>query len=362
MPAGKGRSPLRELLEVRTAVLRVAIYVRVSTDAQERDGTSLDSQAEACSSFAATRGWTVTATIRDAASGFLLERRGLERLRDLVRKREIDVVLAYAVDRLSRNQNHIGVLFDEISSAGLRLEFATETFEDTAVGRFILAARAFVAEIEREKISERTMRGKLERAKSGRLPQGTGRGMYGYRYDPGTGRREIVGSQAAVVRRAFQEFASGASILGLANAFNDDGINTFLGKQWQPATLFHLLKNPVYAGRTFYRRTRVTSVRDPHTGRRRRHVSERPREEWVEVVGAADAIVSLELWDAVQVRLNDPERLKMGRRQSTYALAGRLRCAACGRSMVGQTLHGGYRYYRCRSAFSGVKHDRCQSR
>ncbi len=280
----------------------------------------------------------------------------------MVRRREIDVVLAYAVDRLSRNQNHMGVLFDEISSCGIRLEFATESFEDSAVGRFILAARAFVAEIEREKISERTMRGKLERAKSGRLPQGTGRGMYGYRYNPSTGRREVVPSQAVVVHRVFGEFASGASIVGLANALNDDGITTFLGKQWQPATLFHLLKNPVYSGRTLYRRTRVTSVRDPRTGLRRRQVSERPPEEWVEVVGAADAIVPLELWEAVQTRLSDPERLKLGRRQATYGLAGHVRCAACSRSMVGQTLHGGYRYYRCRSAFSGPRHERCQSR
>ncbi len=127
--------------------MRVAIYARVSTDAQERDGTSLDSQIEACESFAQAAGWTVFHRIRDAASGFVLERPGLEQLRQLVRERQVDIVLSYAVDRLSRNQNHIGVLFDEISSTGLRLEFATETFEDTAVGRFILAARAFVAEI-----------------------------------------------------------------------------------------------------------------------------------------------------------------------------------------------------------------------
>ena len=89
-------------------------------------------------------------------------------------------MVAYAVDRLSRNQNHIGVLFDEIEQAGARLEFVTERFEDTAVGRFILAARAFVGEVEREKIGERTTRGKLERARSGRIPQAFGRGCYGY--------------------------------------------------------------------------------------------------------------------------------------------------------------------------------------
>ena len=58
------------------------------------------------------------------------------------------MLLSYAVDRLSRNQNHIGVVFDEVQQAGAQLEFVTERFEDTAIGRFILAARAFIARWE----------------------------------------------------------------------------------------------------------------------------------------------------------------------------------------------------------------------
>ena len=65
-------------------------------------------------------------------------------MRQFLRAGGTDVVIAYAVDRLSRNQNQIGVVFDEIQQAGARLDFVTERFEDTAVGRFILAARAFV--------------------------------------------------------------------------------------------------------------------------------------------------------------------------------------------------------------------------
>lgn len=342
--------------------MRVVIYARVSTDAQERDGTSLETQIEACESFAHASGWTVLHRIRDTASGFILERPGLDRLRDLVRSQQVDAVLAYTVDRLSRNQNHIGILFDEVSSFGLRLEFATETFEDTAVGRFILAARAFVAEIEREKIRERTMRGKARRALAGKLPQGTGRGIYGYTYDPETGRRLPTEPQATVVHRIFEEFATGGSIIGIANRLNADGVPTLLGKHWHSATLFRMLKNPAYAGHTYYRRTKATSIRDPHRGRRRRQVTMRDREEWIEVVGATGAIVSDELFARVQERLADPERLRMGNRTSTYALAGHLRCGTCGAAMVGQTLHRRYRYYRCRRSYSGPKVDRCSAR
>jgi site-specific DNA recombinase len=169
--------------------MRAITYARVSTDAQERDGTSLDTQERACLDFARAQGWAVTESVRDAASGFSLDREGIERMRDLLRRGAADVVIAYAVDRLSRNQNQIGVIFDEIQQAGARLEFVTERFEDTAVGRFILAARAFIAEVEREKIVERTTRGKLERAKSGRIPQAFGRGCYGYVYNPAVNSR-----------------------------------------------------------------------------------------------------------------------------------------------------------------------------
>ena len=142
--------------------MRVIVYSRVSTDAQERDGTSLDTQERACLEFARSQGWIVVESVRDAASGFSLDRPGIVQVRQLLRQGVADVVIAYAVDRLSRNQNQIGVMFDEIQQAGARLEFVTERFEDTAVGRFILAARAFIAEVEREKIVERTTRGKLE--------------------------------------------------------------------------------------------------------------------------------------------------------------------------------------------------------
>src|SRR5215208_4706866 len=192
---------------MRNGRMRAIVYSRISTDAQERDGTSLDTQERACLDFARQQGWRVVESVRDAASGFSLDRPGIEWVRQLLRAGIADVVIAYAVDRLSRNQNQIGVIFDEIEQAGARLEFVTERFEDTAVGRFVLAARAFVGEVEREKMGERTTRGKIERARSGRIPQAFGRGCYGYVYLPKLGRRDVEPFQAEIVRRIFQRYA-----------------------------------------------------------------------------------------------------------------------------------------------------------
>lgn len=302
------------------------------------------------------------ARIRDTASGYTLDRPGMNQVRQLLRQGAVDVLLAHAVDRLSRNQNHIGVLFDEVQQAGVRLECVTEKFEDTPEGRFILAARAFIAEVERAKIIERTTRGKTVRARAGKLPQATGKGLYGYRYDPKTGRRTADPFETAVVRRVFTEFVGGASLVGIANHLNAEGISTFTGRAWSPATLYHMLRNETYTGRTVYRRTVVQQVRDPRSGRRRRTVTVRDSSQWIEVPDATPAIVDAELFAAVERLLDDPERRRRGRRIHDYPLASRLQCLQCGRAMVGQTLQGRYRYYRCRRAFAGPKHDRCATR
>lgn len=342
--------------------VRCVIYSRVSTDAQERDGTSLDSQERAGIDLAVQRGWTVVRCIRDAASGFHLDRPGVDELRRMLQQGDVDVVIAYAVDRLSRNQNHIGVLFDDVEQVGARLEFVTERFEDTAVGRFILAARAFIAEVEREKIAERTMRGKAERARGGRLPQGTGRGIFGYQYDPTTGTRSVDGQQAQIVLRIFESFADGRSCNGIANDLNADLIPAFGGGRWYPLTVRRILMNETYTGRTIYRRTKVTKVRDAARNRWVRRVTERGENDWIEVEGATPAIIPQSLFDRVQDRIEDPERKKRGRATFDYPLRGRMRCPACDSAMVGQTLmKGRYRYYRCRRSYAGPRADRCAS-
>ena len=338
---------------------RTVVYSRVSTDAQERDGTSLETQERACVEHARALGWDVVARFRDTASGYTLERPGLDQVRRLVHDGLVEAVVAYAVDRLSRNQNHIGVVFDDAQKSNVRLDFVTEKFEDTAIGRFILAARAFIAEVEREKIAERTMRGKAERARGGRMPQGTGKGCYGYTYNRSTGKREIVPEQAEVVRRIFREVLEGVPIMTITERLNEDGIPTFSGGFWFPATIHHMLRNPTYTGRTTYRKTVVRQFHDRLSGRRRRKVELRDEADWIEVVGATPLIVDEATFRGVQEILDDPERLRFGRRDNPYPLSGHLRCRRCGRAMVGQTLQKRFRYYRCRRAFAGPRHDRC---
>src|SRR3954452_6856723 len=235
--------------------MRAIVYSRVSTDAQERDGTSLDTQERACLDFAHQHGWRVVEKIRDTDSGYTLDRPGMQRIRRLLREGVADVVLSYAVDRLARNQTKLAVLLDESDEAGVALECVTEKVEDTPLGKLVMSLRAFAAEVEREKMGERTTRGKIERARTGRMPQAFGRGCYGYTYNPTTAQREIEPYQAEVVRRIFTRYTELRSFDRVSHELNQDGITAFDGGIWFPIGVKRLLRNESYAGRLIYRRT-----------------------------------------------------------------------------------------------------------
>lgn len=334
--------------------MRAVVYSRVSTDAQERDGTSLETQERGGVERAQSRGWSVAERIRDTASGFSLERPGIERLRQLLRQGQADVVVAYAVDRLSRHQTQLAVLFDAVQQAGARLELVTETFEDTAVGRLILGVRAFAAEVEREKILERTTRGKVERARSGRIPQAMGRGTYGYTYSKATGKREVEPFQAEVVRRIFQRYAETRSFNVVARELNEDAVPAMAGGKWYDLTVRRILLNESYTGRFMFGKTRWTSQRNPTTGKKRRQPTSRPEDEWIEIAGASPQIVDEGLFRRVKEIILDPERARRAPTPRFYALRGRTKCGICGSAVIGQTLtvkaHP-YRYYRCRHIY-----------
>jgi site-specific DNA recombinase len=345
--------------------MRAIVYSRVSTDAQERDGTSLDTQERACVDFAHQQGWRVVETLRDTASGYTLDRPGMERIRRLIRDSAADVLLSFAVDRLARNQTKLAVLLDEAEEAGIALECVTEKVEDSPLGKLVMSLRAFAAEVEREKIVERTTRGKLERAMSGRIPQAFGRGCFGYVYNPATGQREIEPYQAEVVRRIFTRFTELRSFDRVCTELIRDGITTYVGGIWHPIGVRRVLENESYIGRLTFRRSRWIKVRGKDGKLHRKRV-ERPAEEHVEIPGASPRIIDDALWDRVQQIMNDPERIaRRPKVRHEYPLRGRVKCSLCGSAMVGQTMNNRghiYHYYVCRSAFSRRSDRTCEGR
>jgi len=109
--------------------MRAAIYCRVATEDQERGGTSLQSQLEACRNKAQELGYDVPEEfiILETCSGSTLDRPKLSKLRQWVRDKEVDAVIACTLDRLSRNLGHFIILLEEMEKAVVALVLVTET-------------------------------------------------------------------------------------------------------------------------------------------------------------------------------------------------------------------------------------------
>src|SRR5918992_1227645 len=160
---------------------RVAIYCRVSSSGQE-DNSSLDTQEAACRAHAAERGWRVVAVYREVHTGAeLFERPRLTELRAAMRGGAFDVLLVHALDRLSRKQTHQGLILSEAEHAGVAWHSATEDVDDSPQGQILRAVIGGMAEVERLKIAERTVRGRRARAQAGKLLPGKAP-LYGYRW------------------------------------------------------------------------------------------------------------------------------------------------------------------------------------
>ncbi|MDP9359112.1 MAG: recombinase family protein, partial [Chloroflexota bacterium] len=326
---------------------RVAIYCRVSSAGQE-DNSSLGTQEARCRDYAAERGWTVVNVYREVHTGAeLFERPQLGRLRDALRAGNVDVVLAYALDRVSRNQAHLGFLLSEWDHLGKRLELVTEDIADTPEGRLLQSVRGFVAEMERLKIAERSRRGVRARVDSGRPIPGQ-RAPFGFRWrdDEKTG-YEFDPEKAPILRRIFEDVLRGKTLRSIVTSLTADGIPTpsGRGRRWEVSTLHHILTNPVYAGRAVAYRSQV----ERRQGRTRTIVL--PESEWVTLPpGTAPAIITEAELAAVQTRLawnRATAPRNNAAPEATLLRCGVARCGYCGYPLAITKRSGRAHMYRC---------------
>jgi DNA invertase Pin-like site-specific DNA recombinase len=166
--------------------MRVALYVRVSTDRQQQAQT-IEQQVTQLQSYVAARdGWTVAEehVFRDDGySGAKLDRPGLDALRDQAARAAFDVVVVTAPDRLARNFVHQMVVLEELERRGVRVVFIDRPLTDDPHEQLVTQIRGAVAEYERTLIADRMRRGRQARLRSGQLLPWT-RAPYGFRLHP----------------------------------------------------------------------------------------------------------------------------------------------------------------------------------
>src|SRR6266851_2819574 len=159
----------------------VDLYCRVSRDPQE-DNTSLDEQEAAGRQFCRDNGLIVGMVHRETYTGYLYrERKKLSLMRERYREGKIQGVVIRTLDRLSRSQTHVAILMEEMEHYKVTLHSVKEIIDDTPMGKFARMVLAFVAEMEREKIMDRTVTGKINKAKAGIVVTGN-KPLYGWKW------------------------------------------------------------------------------------------------------------------------------------------------------------------------------------
>jgi len=316
--------------------VRAAIYIRVSTEEQAKHGYSLAEQRGSCYRRAISLGATAISEFADeGVSGATLDRPGLNALREAVRSGRVDVIIVRDPDRLSRRLAHQLLLTEEFERAGARLDFLDFTWQDTPEGRMFYAIRGAIAEFEKEKIRERMIRGKLQKAREGGIPVGLYN--YGYTYEPQTGRVSVREEEAWVVERIFQWFVhEDIGVNGVARRLNDMGVPTRKRRGlWHRMVVRQILTNPVYIGRWRYKGIDIS----------------------------VPPIVDNTLWEKAQEKLKEARRLWAGRGRHDYLLSGLLTCGDCGNSMTGvysQWWGVAERRYSCRRKNRGTQITGCR--
>ena len=133
--------------------MKTAIYTRVSTEEQAKEGYSLEVQREHLEAFAKQKGYEIFKVYSDEGiSGYVLERPALKKLIEDAKYKEFDLVLVYKIDRFSRNLKDLLNLADELSCYGIGFKSATEAFDtSTSAGRMMLQQLGSFAEFERNR-------------------------------------------------------------------------------------------------------------------------------------------------------------------------------------------------------------------
>ena len=232
--------------------MRVALYLRVSTDDQTKNGTSLEVQDERLRAYCIARGWGVAeAYTDDGQSARTLDRPALHRLREDARQKKLDVVLIYRLDRLTRSVRDLGALLAELERRGVALVSLSESLDVTsAAGRLLVHILGSVAQWERETTAERTADA-LQRLKRERRVY-TGETPYGFERTPDR-RLGPLDHELDVVRLIYSlrrdESLPPArrTLRAIAQTLSERGIPTKKGRStWHAQQVRYILQNDLY--------------------------------------------------------------------------------------------------------------------
>lgn len=333
-----------------------AYYARVSTNRQEKEAT-IESQIAELEERIKQDGNVLGKNQKFADNGWsgdLLARPALDAMRDSAAEKEFEVLYFWDRDRIARKYAYQEIILEELQEAGVEVVDLHASEVKTPEDKILLGFKGLFAEYEKTKIAERMRRGKLFKAKSGKIVHGPA--PFGYKYIPKTKDKEgydiVDGYEANIVRQIFSWVGNeGLTLRKLIKRLEKEKISPRKGKKkyiWRTSTLSRLLRNEAYIGRAYYNKTVAVEPKRPRNNERYRKVKKssrayKPKEEWIPI--SISKIIKRSLFEKVQEQLKKNSKFSKRNRKHSYLLAGLVYCE-CGSRMTGEPSSK-HRYYRC---------------
>jgi site-specific DNA recombinase len=316
--------------------MRAAVYIRVSTEEQAKEGFSLEAQKDRCMAFIESQGYSlIKVYMDDGYSAKNMNRPRLQELLEDCKKRVVNLVVVYKLDRLSRSVFDSQVILNHFEKYGVKFKSTMEEFETiTAGGRMFLNLMSVIAQWEREQIAERVTMGLTKRAQLGK--RNTGTPPLGYKMGDNF-TLEIDEDKAGYIRTIFDMYARGIGSRNIQKEISRMGYRTRNETNISQQSIIETISNPVFIGTTHWK------ARDT------------PESSRILTENTHPALVSRELYDKAQTILRRKRNKEISRSSFNYAFSGVLKCANCGYSLNGHTTRKKnvkkeiveYRNYHC---------------
>lgn len=226
-------------------MVRAAIYARVSTEDQAKEGFSLQAQKERLEAFCESQGWEIAGYyIDDGYSGRNTKRPAYNRMME--ERDKWDIIVVMKMDRIHRNSKNFMIMMENLERWGKKFASMQESLDTSnAIGRFVVDIIQRIAQLESEQIGERTYMGMRQKAESGNGILGF-EPPFGYRLENETLKPEP--HEAETVKQIFQWYLSGFAMEKIAMTLNEQREKTRKGNPWTIWSVSRILHNPVYAG------------------------------------------------------------------------------------------------------------------
>ena len=241
---------------------RACVYTRVSTAEQAAEGYSIEEQERMCKAAIESMGWRYIGTYSDpGVSGRTMDREGLQAMVSSIRNGDVQAVVIYKLDRLSRKQRDtMTIIEDVIMKNNVDLVSLNERLDtSTPWGRAMIGILSSFNQMESENIQMRTEMGRRAKAANG----GYAGGKPPLGYNVVNGELIINEDEAEIVRLIFDMRKNGMTLMNIADELNRRGLKTKTGRRFAHSAVHAILNNEsTYRGT--YRYGKGQLVKDQH--------------------------------------------------------------------------------------------------